>query len=36
MEINGISENKRRGIGQYPIFYRTPYFSVKKHKTFPL
>ena len=28
--------NKRRGIGQYPIFSRTPYFSVKKHATFVL
>ena len=25
--------NKRRGIGQYPIFSRTPYFSAKKHTT---
>ena len=25
--------NKRRGIDQYPIFSRTPYFSAKKHTT---
>ena len=25
---------KRRGIGQYPIFSRTPYFSAKKHTVF--
>ena len=26
--------NKRRGIGQYPIFSRAPYLYAKKHTTF--
>ena len=32
--IANYVENKRRGIGQCPIIFRAPYFSVKKQGTF--
>ena len=35
-QITRLFSDKRRGIGQYPIFSRTPNFSVKKHTTFVL
>ena len=35
-EIDLLYEYKRRGIGQYPIFSRMPYFSSKKHMTVAL
>ena len=32
--VGNYTHFKRRGIGQYPIFSRTPYFYAKKHTTF--